>query len=350
MPKIYPFYLYFFSLFLLSAVFFFFCPAPLWSTTTLQHTPPESVHSGSRVFLSVNANDTEQMETVRVYFKSAKEKTYFFITMRNDVRSKYIGRLPSATPDCGKLEYLFLIKNRKEQLIVSQKYTIPVIDSRIVFTPSADTMHIYSEISGLNATIPGFSDNFTLSQVQPSLQLGRMAGLYSVGHSSAETVFAKKIKAVPPHGISNTTLAAAGATVFAVSIGGIAISSGSNSNDPDQENTAIDEQKKATCPFTGTWIGTMEIPACSSTFKIDLPWQGTVEKNCSFKTADEKMHGFIEPSTGKISLQLSPDLQTCTTSIYHTGTPGGQGVFNGNNSRGVLHLSGKKGHWSGHRQ
>ena len=349
MPKIYPVYHRFFSLFLLSSAVFFSLPATLWSSTTLQHTPPKSTYSGSRIFLSVVANDTKQIETVRVYFKSVKEKNYFFITLRNDVRSKYIGRLPSPTPDCEKLEYLIFIKNRKDHLIVSQKYTVPVINSRIISTPPADKIHIYSEISRPNATIPGFSDNFTLNQVQPSMQFGRMAGLYSVGHSSAETVFAKKIEAEPPHGISNMTLAA-GATVFAISIGGVAISYGSNSSDQDQQNTVIDEQKKTTCPFAGTWVGTMEIPACSPAPEISLPWQGTVDNNCNFKTTDGKMLGLIEPSTGKISLQLSAELQTCTTSIYHAGLLGGQGIFDGNGSHGVLHLSGKKGHWSGRRQ
>lgn len=350
MPEIYHPSLRFLSFFLLFAAFSLSRPAPSSSTTTLQHTPPQSVNSGSRVFLSVAAGDTEQIETVRVYFKSVKEKNYFFITLRNDVRSQYIGRLPSATPDCGKLEYLFLIRNRKGQFIISQKYTIPVIDSRIIFTPPADKIHIYSEMSGLNATIPGFSDNFTLTVVPPSLQFGRMAGLYSAGQRPAETGVAKTIEAVPPHGISNTTLVAAGATVFAISIGGVAISYGSNSSDREEKNTVIDEQKKMTCPFTGTWSGTMEIPPCGTAFATDLFWQGTVDKNCGFKTADKKIHGFIEPATGKISLQLSPELQTCRASIYHAGSPDGQGIFAGNSSRGVLYLNGKKGHWSGRRQ
>ncbi|WP_457576174.1 hypothetical protein [Desulfomarina sp.] len=352
MPKTYPLCFRFLSLFLLSSAFFFSCPVNLWSTTTLQHTPPESINSGSRTFLSVIANDREKIESVRVYFKCTGKKDYFFIALRNDVRSKYIGRLPSATPACGKLEYIFLIKNRKEQLIVSQKYTIPVIDSRIIFTPPADKLHIYSdsEISSLNARIPGFTDNFTLSQVQPSLQFGKQAGLYSVEHVSTDTVTAEKIKAEPPPGISSTTLAAAGATVFAVSIGGIAISYSNNSSARDREDTEVDEQKKTTCPFAGTWAGILEIPECGLNPRKNIPWQGTVDRNCSFETGDKKIHGNIEPSTGKINLQLSPELQTCTTSVVHTGSPGGQGYFEDNGSSGVFYLNGNMGIWSGHRQ
>jgi hypothetical protein len=348
MLNIYPISFRFISLVLLSFALIFLDNPSLQSATVLQHNPQDSLNSGHRLFISVTADDTEQIETVRIYFKSGKTKDFYFITLRNDVRSQFIGRLPAATPDCKELEYLILVRNKKRQLIRSQKYTIPVTDSRISVSSPADRIHIFTELPELRTTIPGFSDNFTLHRVKPSLQYGRMAGLYTTKQESADTVFATNVTATPSTGISSTTLAAAGATFFAVSVGGVAISFSNNSSG-DNQNIVQEEEKKTACPFTGNWRGMMEIPECAPTRSRNINWRGTVDERCIFTADDGNLRGYIETTTGEITMRIIPELLSCDPSGYQTTAVGSQGIFNAVECSGVFLFNGQRGKWVGRR-
>jgi len=258
-------------------------------TTTIRHNPIESVNSGRRLFLSVTVTDPKKIDSVRVYFRAQASSEYNFITLRNDVRAKYVGQLPAAAPDCKVINYLILVKNGENQLVKSQIYSVGVADSNISISHPPSRVHIYTELTDTSKKIPGFSDNFSLKIVEHELRYGSVAGLYNTTDIDTTATFAGEVAATTAtKGISTTTLAVGGATFFSVAIGGLAIN---YSSDSDDEKPPA-EEIKSSCLYTGKWSGTWR-ETRSGNETITGPWHGTVDNNCNFTSSIRNTGGSV---------------------------------------------------------
>ena len=265
------------------------------TTTTIRHNPVESVNSGRRLFLSVTATDPNKIDIIRVYFRAQARPEYNYIALRNDVRSKYVGQLPAAAPDCKAIEYLILVKNGKNQLVKSQIYNVSVRDSKISVSHPLSRVHIYTELTDTLEKLPGFSDIFSIKLVEPSLRYGAIAGLSDGTYPDTIATFGGEVTASSAtNGISTRTLAIGGATFFSVAVGGLAINYSSNG---DEESPPADETKSS-CIYTGKWSGTWQ-ETRNKTEKISGSWSGAVDNNCNFTSSIRNTSGTVNPGTGE---------------------------------------------------
>ena len=273
-------------------------------TTKITHNPVDSINSGQRLFLSATVRDRNKVDTVRVYFKGQGSLDYNFIALRNDVRSKYVGVLPAAASNCKAFDYLILVKNGKNRLVISQIYTVKVIDNNISVPPSPNRVHIYTELTDAKEKIPGFFDNFSVDIVKDSLKYGTLAGLYGRKNIAAITTFKGKVVASPStSGISTTALAAGGATVISIAIGGFAINYSSS-------GTHIPTSANSSCPYRGKWSGIWRETRCGS-FQTSGPWSGSVDDNCYFTGSKGNLGGSIDPATGEAPVLGGTQIISC---------------------------------------
>lgn len=269
----------------------------LGSTTTIRHNSIESVNSGRRLFLSATVTDPNKIDIVRIYFKAKASSEYNFISLRNDVRSKYVGQLPAAAADCKTINYLILVKNSRNQIVKSQIFNVIVADSNISVSHPLSKVHIYTELTDASKKLPGFSDNFNIKVVEPSLRYGTVANLYNGTDTDTIATYGGEVTASPAtKGISTTTLAVGGATFFSVAVGGLAVNYSSDNGDSKDENTTL-EEIKSSCLYTGQWNGTWQ-ETRSKNETISGAWSGIVDANCNFTSSMKNINGSVNRGTG----------------------------------------------------
>jgi len=312
-------------------------------TTNITHNPVDSINSGQRLFLSATVKDHNKVDTVRVYFKDQDSLDYNFIALRNDVRSKYVGVLPAAASDCKAFDYLILVKNGNNRLVISQIYTVKVRDNNISVPPSLNKVHIYTELTDAKEKIPGFFDNFSIDIVKDSLKYGAMAGLYGKKSTAASTTFEGKVVATPStSGISTTALAAGGATVISIAIGGFAINYSSS-------GTHISTSANSSCPYRGKWFGTWQETRCDS-FQTSGPWSGSVDDNCYFTGSKGNFEGSIDPTTGEAPVLGGTQIISCDSVERQVPNTTSRAVFHENGVNGFYTAEQVSGTFTGTKQ
>lgn len=223
-------------------------------TTKVIHKPDEIFEAGKRLVFSVAVEDTEGIDVVRLYFKSAEGVNYNFVPMvtadEDNSNSKdqlaqeevsklkaadYTAVLPAPAQGSQNIEYLFLVKNCADIVVKTQNYNVQVKDSD-ERKEEAAPIKVFTEMSEVPVELTGFSDSIVFDTVESSARYGVVADLYSsITTGGGDAVSAGNIVA-SAGGISGSVVTSLIVAVGVVG-GGVALLGGGSSS--GQENTAL---------------------------------------------------------------------------------------------------------------
>ena len=196
----------------------------------ITHSPRETARAGERVRLRIKVNNPDNIDFVRLYFRSDLNSKFNFVETKQLGKYIFAGQLPAASKDAKLVEYAFLVRDKSKKIVKTQKFKYKV-QGEIPLVKRKVPVKVFSEQDKAPKAIAGFDDNMEMDVAESGAKLALVAGLYETEATKAAASSSTATKAAG--GISTTVLAAAGAGGAALV--GIAASgggSGSSSNNP----------------------------------------------------------------------------------------------------------------------
>jgi len=217
------------------------------ATTRVKHKPIKYFVPGSRIALDARVSDKSGIKLVRCYFKADDQAEYVFVPMTESSSGLYRAVLPAPADYAVRIEYLFLVVNRNEQVVKTHPFQVKKSGAekeppQWQQTGGAGDLSIYTELPQPPDSVAGFSDSVTIDVVESSLRFGVVSGLYSVvasgsaGSTTGAAAAATSAGSISgTAGLSTTAIVATAAGV-AAGAGVIAAVSDSSSGSKDAVN------------------------------------------------------------------------------------------------------------------
>lgn len=297
--------------------------APL-SDTKIVHQPADAAPAGIPLTVTTTVEDSAGVEVVRVYFKSTVGTIYYYVPLVQGKDNAYSGTIPAPAADAGTIEYLILVKNKKNVVVKSQQYQTPVTEKTgQPHDGKQKTIKVYSESPHASKYITGFTDGYDFQVADPSEKYGVVAGLYNPESVSwiATDAVAGGTAAQPAKTETNWTPyligagAIAGIAVVAMALGGGGGGGGGGDDTSQEPTTPVTPPATETPLASGTW----RLTSYQNTASCTSGTGATQTVTCTAtKTFDS-----VSPSTVAVTV---PDTATPGTCIAGT-TPGLAAVF-----------------------
>lgn len=298
--------------------------APL-SDTKILHQPLDSAPAGIPVAVTATVEDSAGIEVVRVYFKSTVGTIYYYVPLAQTKGNAYSGMIPAPAADAGAIEYLILVKNKKNVVVKSQQYQTTVSEKPGKPKGKQKTINVYSESPYASKHIIGFTDGYDFQVAEPSEKYGVVAGLYnpeSVSWIATDAVGGGTV--TEPSETSWTPYligggAIAGIAVVAMALGGGGGGGGGSEEPPAEEPPAGETPTTPPVSETPLASGTWRLSSYQYTSACTSGTGATQTVTCTASKTFES----VSPSTVAVTV---PDTATTGTCITGT-TPGLAEVF-----------------------
>lgn len=244
----------------------------------MRHTPlADRFVAGKRIDVSLKASDPSGIKEVRCYFRAGGEGDYIFVRMPQVAKgtfdffggSVYRGTLPAPDPQTMRIEYLFVVVNRRKTVVRSQSFSMAQDSSK--GTPDWQRqkddreVEVFTELDKAPKEITGFRDDIHADTVESAARFGMVTeGIYvshqiaaaggaagASGAASGGTVAAGS-SAVSGAAVAGTAAAVAvGGGVAAASSGGGGGGGGGGSTEPSAEGDDVVD-------VSGSWSGSRD--------------------------------------------------------------------------------------------
>ncbi|MDH3693441.1 MAG: hypothetical protein OER96_02585, partial [Gammaproteobacteria bacterium] len=94
--------------------------AGLYPDTKIKHDPATVLMPNHRITLNAEITDPARIDQARCYFRVAASADYLFTPMTRTIGDMYNCLLPAVAYDSSSLEYLFVVNNKRSQVIRSR--------------------------------------------------------------------------------------------------------------------------------------------------------------------------------------------------------------------------------------
>lgn len=229
------------------------------------HTPVEQVLTDEVINISAEIESMEGVELVRIYFRTAGSKNFYFVPMIVSDDTKYSGFLPAPKLSGKSVEYLFLVKTYNNRIFKSQNFTSMVSENKK--TGSGDepvAIDVSIETKEVPPVLVGFDIRTRVRTVTKSEKHGVVAGLYEyeeAGGTSSNGQYHGMVVATEKSYL-NTILIGGGVLLGAAAVVAVIGSSGSGGGDSSADTTT-DTGTGGTATGAGTWTLSYTNGACT---------------------------------------------------------------------------------------
>lgn len=266
----------------------------------IAHSPRDIARAGERVRLRIKVDNPENIDLVRLYFKSDLNAKFNFVNTRQLGKYIFAGQLPAATKDAKYIEYAFLIRDKSNKLIKTQKFKYE-IKGEIPLVASKKPIKVFSELEKAPKSIEGFDDNIEMDIAESGAKLAVVAGLYETETTTAAASSSSTTTTAAGGGISTTVLLAAGAGGAAVI--GIAASGGGSGGSGQTEIATVIEFQPAQYSGTYSWDCSGTENDGSSPITLDLTESdGVFSGTADYLGGQISITGTYDESTGAMEL------------------------------------------------
>lgn len=272
--------------------------------------------------------DDSGIDLVRIYFRTVGTTPYFFVPMVNISGDEFSGVLPAPLAMSRGMEYLFLVKNKNNQIFRTQTFRVKIKKSDTPTQPDTNQQPV--EVSTETAVAPdsveGFDAVLSIKTTAPAKKYGTLAGLYnsvSTGTLSKELIYGGLITAVEESS-STKTIIIGGVAAAALIGGGTALALAAGGSDSDSINDPSITATPST-PVTnitpsetgkGTWTLTFEYSPCFSSAN-----QQTVTCSNGLVTAVRPDSITVPvPSQTALLVTCNPTPYLGMTEVFQTGS------------------------------
>jgi hypothetical protein len=207
------------------------------SKTKIKHTQPNYVVPGKRIVLQSQISDPSGIKLVRCYFKAAEEANYVFVKATH-VGNTYKVILPALNEKTSALKsffsrdnpialkYVFLAVNKKDQIVKTQEFDVPIEFDNKVASPKwqtdkgQDSIKVGVETEKAPDSVVGFGDSLAFDVVESTARFGVVAGIvtggvYALGGGTSGTAAASGAAVAGSTSSASGTAAASGAAAGA---------------------------------------------------------------------------------------------------------------------------------------
>ena len=95
----------------------------------IMHQAVSPVSVGGQVDISATVDDPHNdLEMVRVYFKTTQDDRFYFVAMEKTRSNTYTGVLPAPLRGSDSLEYVIIAKSTSDQIVKTRHYVVKVED------------------------------------------------------------------------------------------------------------------------------------------------------------------------------------------------------------------------------
>ncbi len=141
-----------------------FAQAGLFPETEIEHERVTVIAPGSRVLLEAEITDPARVDRVRCYFRTAADSDYLFTPMIKTTGDVYSCPIPAIKISSASLEYLFVVVNKKAQVIRSKIYTVEIRHQTTLppwqqLVSNEDKLKIYDELDLVSYVPDAFNDS-----------------------------------------------------------------------------------------------------------------------------------------------------------------------------------------------
>ncbi len=293
----------------------------------ITHSPRESARAGERVRLRIKVDNPDNVDLVRLYFKSDLNSKYNFVNTKQLGKYIFAGQLPAATKDAKHIEYVFLLRNKDKKIIKTQKFKYK-IKGEIPLVAHKKIIKVYSELDKAPKSIEGFDDNIEMDVAESGGKLAAVAGLYESQTASvaAASPSPTTSAAGAGGGISTTTIAATGAggaLIIGVIASGGGDSNGSGGENPPTQTITVIEFQPAQYSGTYAWDCQDDVNYGSTGITLDLQESnGVVTGTADYLGSTVVLsNGSYDSSNGALTFDLSATANTASNSFSGTFNP-----------------------------
>ncbi len=146
------------------------------------HTPSQDFIANQRTPVSVFIEATEEVQNVRLYFRTFSVNDYFFIELNPDGNGNYTGELPAFDESVTSLEYLFLWKIGSRRIVRTTPYRLSQVESGVLSQSIQTPLTIFTEMeNGATGELDDLvNDVMTIKQVPENQHYGMRVGLFDM--------------------------------------------------------------------------------------------------------------------------------------------------------------------------
>jgi len=166
--------------------------AGLYPDTKIKHDPVTVQTPDHRVTLEAEITDPARIDQARCYFRIAASAEYLFTPMARTIGNIYNCSLPAIAYTSSSLEYLFVVKNKRSQVIRSRTYVSEVryqdsLPQQQRFVGNDTVLEVYDELEMMSHIPANISDKkLKLVQVGKNDELfGLKIDIYGVSQVPA---------------------------------------------------------------------------------------------------------------------------------------------------------------------
>lgn len=313
----------------------------------ITHTARESAKAGERVRLRIKVDNPDNVDLVRLYFRSALNSKFNFVQTKQLGKYIFAGQLPAATKEAKSVEYVFLIRDKAKKIIKTQKFNY-VIKGEIPLVKRKTAIKVFSELDKAPKTIEGFDDNIQMDVAESGAKLAVVAGLYETQTTAAAAATSSSTGTTTATvgGLSTTTLIAAGAGGAAV-IGVAASGGGGSDGGTNTETVTVIEFQDALYSGTYDWnCDTPEDISEGNSITLDLyETAGVITGTVTYLGGQAAIeNGIYDDLTGEVTFNLPATSSTVSNSFQVFYNPNSQSdIILGTTLKGDYQVDGADG-------
>jgi len=229
------------------------------TTTEIEHEELDYIEPSKRFALEAEFFDDSGIERARVYFRKDSLVDYSFVDMDCEYEEDSAlctAVLPSPSTDTKEIQYLLLVENRNHTITQSQLFTTPILKDipawksaqhlvdmgskvKNALLSSKKVLTVYSEVSKVTQTIPGFTDKIIVETIGLKDKLGVVTGLTSGSSAGVTSSAVSSASGATSAGTTAATSAVSTTTIVAASAGAVVVG-GSIATKEESSSTVYD--------------------------------------------------------------------------------------------------------------
>ena len=160
-------------------------------TISIKHKPFDYFVPGKRIDVTADVSDPSGVDLVRCYFRAEEHADYVFVSMGTTYGSAFQGVIPAPDSQTKTLQYLFLVKNKRDAVAKTQVFYIKREEDKPILPwqqiKSEDVIQASTELDEVPDAVMGFSDQIKVDAVESSARFFLVADTCSES-SSGESV------------------------------------------------------------------------------------------------------------------------------------------------------------------
>ena len=229
------------------------------TTTEIEHEELDYIEPSKRFALEAEFFDDSGIERARVYFRKDSLVDYSFVDMDCEYEEDSAlctAVLPSPSTDTKEIQYLLLVENRNHTITQSQLFTTPILKDipawksaqhlvdmgskvKNALLSSKKVLTVYSEVSKVTQSIPGFTDKIIVETIGLKDKLGVVTGLTSGSSAGVTSSAVSSASGATSAGTTAATSAVSTTTIVAASAGAVVVG-GSIATKEESSSTVYD--------------------------------------------------------------------------------------------------------------